>query len=85
MEYQFLVLEHFLKKSLSDNNHQIKLGENTYDKIVLSPLIIDFGRKNIAESAVYNLTPKTPTANQVGDLLLPTFRAMICHRNFMTN
>jgi len=69
MEYQFLVLEHFLKNDLSVNDKQIKLGEKIYDKIVLSPLIIDFGRKNIAKTSVYNLMPKTPTANQVGDLL----------------
>jgi len=32
-------------------------------------LVIDFGRKNIPDGVFYNFTPKSPIANQVGDLL----------------
>ena len=72
LEYQFLVLEHFLKsgepKVINDKN-QIEIGNTCYDKILLCPLVIDFGYKNILSSIFYNLTPKRPIANQVGDLL----------------
>ena len=72
LEYQFLVLDHFLKTkeplfNMKDN--QIIIGDRSYDKIVLCPLVIDFGRKNISEGVFYNATPKKPIANQVGDLL----------------
>ena len=70
-EYQFLVLDHFLRSKMKydDDKKQIRIGETDYHKIVLCPLVIDFGRKSISDGVVYNLTPKTPTANQVGDLL----------------
>jgi len=72
LEYQFLVLEYFLKagapKVLNDNN-QIEIAGTSYDKILLCPLVIDFGYKNITNSVFYNLTPKRPITNQVGDLL----------------
>jgi predicted TIM-barrel fold metal-dependent hydrolase len=48
---------------------QIIIGRERYDKILLTPLVIDFGRKNIPDGVFYNLTPKKPIANQVGDLL----------------
>jgi predicted TIM-barrel fold metal-dependent hydrolase len=49
--------------------HQIAIGNERYDKMLLCPLVIDFGRKNISEGVFYNLTPKRPVANQIGDLL----------------
>jgi len=72
LEYQFLVLDYFLKSKDSkfgEDGSQIIIGEAAYDKIILCPLVIDFGRKNISEGAFYNYTPKSPIANQVGDLL----------------
>ena len=65
VEYQFLVMDYFLR----NGSPAIKPGNEAYAKIVLCPLVIDFGRKNIAGSAYYNLTPKTPVAGQVSDLL----------------
>ena len=61
MEYQFLVMDYFLKNGAT-------AGDEAYTKIVLCPLVIDFGHKNITSSAYYNLTPKTPVAGQVSDL-----------------
>ena len=66
MEYQFLVLEYYLTLNAQK---QITVGNETYDKILLCPLVIDFGYKNIPENVFYKLTPKRPIANQVGDLL----------------
>jgi predicted TIM-barrel fold metal-dependent hydrolase len=72
LEYQFLVLDYFLKSKEPKFNmeeNQIMIGGKSYDKMVLCPLVIDFGRKNISEGVFYNATPKKPIANQVGDLL----------------
>ena len=69
MEYQFLIMEYFLRKGDSESNSPVKIGDETYNKIALCPLIIDFGRKDIEGSEHYNLTPKTPVASQTGDLL----------------
>ena len=72
LEYQFLVLEHFLKAGtpkMVNEKKQIEINGNRYDKMVLCPLVIDFGYKNITKSIFYNLTPKRPVTNQVGDLL----------------
>jgi len=72
LEYQFLVLEHFLKAgnpSVLNSQNQLEIDGTCYDKILLCPLVIDFGYKNITNSVFYNLTPKRPVTNQVGDLL----------------
>jgi hypothetical protein len=72
LEYQFLVMDHFLKSKEPKFNmkeNKITIGTEAYDKIVLCPLVIDFGYKNMTESVFYNSTPKKPIANQVGDLL----------------
>ena len=66
MEYQFLILEYFLNP---EKKEKINIGGVDYDKIVLCPLIIDFGKKGISEGVFYNLTPKRPTVTQTGDLL----------------
>jgi len=66
MEYQFLVLEYYLTPNAKK---QIKVADVAYDKMLLCPLVIDFGYKNIQENVFYKLTPKRPIASQVGDLL----------------
>jgi hypothetical protein len=72
LEYQFLILDYFLRTKEPKFNHesdQLVIGGKPYDKIVLCPLVIDFGRKNIPDGFFYDKTPKSPIANQVGDLL----------------
>ena len=76
LEYQFLVLDHFLKSgspAVFNEKNQIEIGNKAYDKIVLCPLVIDFGYKSIPKNekdgVFYNLTPKRPVVNQIGDLL----------------
>jgi hypothetical protein len=72
LEYQFLVLEHFLKSGepkVINTQNQIEIDGTCYDKILHCPLVIDFGYKNIEKSIFYNLSPKRPVINQVGDLL----------------
>ena len=72
LEYQFLVLEYFLRlgePKIINNKNKIMVGDTCYDKVLLCPLVIDFGYKNIENSIFYNLSPKRPITNQVGDLL----------------
>jgi len=72
MEYQFLVLEYFLKNGepqILHDKKQVVIGDTAYDKIALCPLVIDFGYKSSSKSVYYKLSPKRPIANQVGDLL----------------
>jgi len=71
-EYQFLVMDYHLKNkknkklSINEDNNLI-LGENTYKKIVLCPLIIDFGYKDISRLE-HNFSPKRPIAKQTSDM-----------------
>ncbi len=71
-EYQFLVMEHYLKncdeKSIEDSNNKIRVGDNCYDKIIICPLVIDFGYKNIPKQVHYSITPNHPVDNQIGDM-----------------
>ena len=72
LEYQFLILDYYIKNcspAVSNSCGQIVVGEKTYDKIVLCPLVMDFGYKNIEMKNDVVLTPKRPVVNQIGDLL----------------
>lgn len=72
VEYQFLLLDYFLKNgkdAILTSENTFSMGQETYDKIVLCPLVMDFGYKNITGSEFYNLVPTKPIAKQVGDLL----------------
>ncbi|GHT11850.1 hypothetical protein FACS189426_14350 [Bacteroidia bacterium] len=61
-EYQFLVMDELLARNNPLNG--------LYDKIVLCPLIIDFGYKNLdRDGGNFNFSPKHPIAKQTGDLL----------------
>ena len=69
-EYQFLVMEHYLKNCNKQDvgDKKIKIGDNCYEKIIICPLVIDFGYKNIPEQLHYKITPKSPIASQTGDM-----------------
>lgn len=67
IEYHFLYTEYFLnreKKYFGDFNG------TKYNKIVLCPLLMDFGYKNLNnQDCFYNLPPAKPIVNQVVDLI----------------
>lgn len=67
IEYDVLYLDYFLLNKpscFSQNNPE------RYNKLVITPLIMDFGFKNLQEqSYFYNMPPSKPIANQVVDLL----------------
>lgn len=66
IEYHFLLTDYYLKKAgipdMPDGNK--------IDKVVLCPLLMDFGYKNLKNSNVfYDLPPAKPVAGQVADLI----------------
>ena len=66
IEYHFLYTEYFLLKG---NKYFGNKSGAKYNKIVLSPLLMDFGYKNLRnEDCFYNLPPSKPIMNQVVDL-----------------
>ncbi|HNW57988.1 MAG TPA: amidohydrolase family protein [Bacteroidales bacterium] len=70
--YDFLIVEYFLKNrnpKIVTAENKIKIGEMTYDRIVLCPLLIDFGYKNLKNKGVfYNIPPQKPVTRQVKDM-----------------
>ncbi|HOU95856.1 MAG TPA: hypothetical protein PLN06_04440, partial [Bacteroidales bacterium] len=67
VEYHFLLADYYLRKEVISQQ-----GDNTlsFNKIVLCPLLIDFGYKSLRNSGCYyDLPPAKPIAGQVADLL----------------
>lgn len=71
----FLILEYYLRQSpFIKNGNIIGLGNETqftnqYQKIVLTPLIMDFGYKNILSDTFYKIPAQKPIIEQVEDLV----------------
>ncbi|HDS05514.1 MAG TPA: amidohydrolase [Deltaproteobacteria bacterium] len=71
----FLILEYYLRKSphvrvnylMSGDSQYVR--EDTYHKIALCPLIMDFGYKNILSNTFYRVPAQKPVAEQTTDLL----------------
>jgi len=67
IEYHFLYIEYFLLRA------KRYFGDHPgakYNKIVVCPLLMDFGYKNLSnEECFYNLPPAKPIVNQVADLI----------------
>jgi len=80
----FLLLEYALSHWSSTSGHppliddgMLQLGEDRYDRLVLTPLMMDFGSKNIPRATYYRLPPQKPIVEQVVDLFhgIATYRA----------
>jgi len=76
VDYHFLYTEHFLLKE------KLYFGDSDsfmYNKIAVSPLIIDFGYKGMEKpDCFYNYPPAKPVVNQILDLL----RAIYFYYNY---
>lgn len=76
IEYHFLYIEYFLL------NEKLYFGNHSgarYNKLVLSPLILDFGYKKMeTPEYFYNFPPVKPIVNQVLDL----FNAIYFYYNY---
>ena len=71
IKYDFLIVEHFLKSKtpIVLANNEFEINDITYNKIVLCPLIMDFGYKNIDNKNIfYNIPPQKPITSQIKDL-----------------
>ena len=71
----FLITEYFLRKDFwSEKDGALRLhgGIGTYHRLVLTPLIMDFGYKqmerNVSDPAFYNIAARKPIAEQVIDV-----------------
>ena len=71
----FLLIEDDLKKAQDDKSHllrygNLRIGGNVYSKIVLTPLMMDFGYKEIKDNPniYYNKPPRKPIVEQVIDV-----------------
>jgi hypothetical protein len=79
IEHDFLIMDHFLTKDRRPKddrftppivkNNVFTVGNNRFNKIVLCPLIIDFGYKNLKQDDIYyNFPPEKPVTRQITDL-----------------
>lgn len=69
--FDFLIIEHFLKNKepVVSAKNEFKSGGKNYNKIVLCPLVVDFGYKNIHDDNIfYNIPPQKPIVSQITDL-----------------
>lgn len=66
IEYHFLYIEYFL---LKEKGYFGLSGNPEFNKMVLCPLLLDFGYKNLKNpGCYYNLPPAKPIINQVVDV-----------------
>ena len=67
----FILLEYFLrnKAPVPAPGGFISIGDKRFDTILLTPLIIDFGYKNIKYDAFYNMALGKPVVEQTIDVL----------------
>ncbi|MGB4293526.1 MAG: amidohydrolase family protein [Bacteroidales bacterium] len=67
IEYHFLLADYYIRKEKIFSSRDEKLK---FEKIVVCPLLIDFGFKNLKNSGCfYDLPPAKPVAHQVADVM----------------
>ena len=74
----FLILEHYLIKDGTINNNVLTINNAKYNTIVLTPLLMDFGYRNIRSDTYYNIPPEKPIIEQTIDV----FNGIRKYRNF---
>lgn len=67
----FILMEHFLKNKppMVVNDGLLKTGEKEFDTILLTPLIMDFGFKDIKSKTFYDMALGKPVVCQTKDVL----------------
>jgi hypothetical protein len=71
MKFDFLIIDYFLKnkEAVVSLNNEFTINDTSYNKIVLCPLIQDFGYKNIySENYFYDIPPQKPVTDQIRDV-----------------
>lgn len=71
IEDYFILLEYYLKnkEQIVDKDNTFIIDDEKYNRIVITPLLMDFGYKNIKENTFYNIPPKKPIVEQTVDVL----------------
>jgi hypothetical protein len=64
----FLLLEYYLRSMDIVNGNTIDVGGIKYNKIILTPLMMDFGYKHTRSGTFYNIPPQKPIVEQVLDV-----------------
>lgn len=64
----FMLVEYYLKKGGTVQGSRFCVGPNCYESIVLNPLMMDFGDKNIRTETFYRIPPQKPVKQQVEDV-----------------
>lgn len=65
----FMMVEYYLKQPGGPaHDGRIWVGEEGFDRIVITPLMMDFGFKNILSDTFYGIPPRKPIASQVEDV-----------------
>ena len=73
--YDFLIVEYYLRnvpknhRHIIDQYNNINVGLKSYNKMILCPLIMDFGYSHLNnENFFYNIPPQKPVIAQIKDL-----------------
>lgn len=71
IEDYFILMEHFLKRKepVPDASGTIRIGAREFDTILLTPLIMDFGFKNIKTDTFYDMALGKPVVGQTVGIL----------------
>jgi len=71
IEEYFILMEHFLreKEPVLTAEKPIRIGNREFDTILLTPLVIDFGFKQIKTDTFYNMALGKPVVGQTVDVL----------------
>ncbi len=64
----FLLIEYYLKTAGTMENGRITVGGKSYETILLTPLLMDFGYKNIKTNTFYRIPPQKPIIEQTIDV-----------------
>jgi hypothetical protein len=66
--YFFLIMEYYLKQYWPPGIDPCTINGTKYDAVVLTPLLIDFGYKNITSDTFYQIPPQKPIVEQTVDV-----------------
>jgi Amidohydrolase len=64
----FLIVEYYLKNKGIVQNDTLTINGNIYNTIVLTPLLMDFGYKNMDSDVYYNIPLEKPIVEQTLDV-----------------
>jgi len=64
----FMLVEFYLKQKGMVKNDIFTIDGESFDSIVITPLLMDFGYKNILTDTFYKIPPQKPIVSQVEDV-----------------